>query len=187
MLERTSRGFCSFLFILLLLLLFFIYLHLSMFLLLLVLYLHLIFRLLCHVTGTSPWLLRPMKVSTSSELYPNYFRLSFLFHPPRVLRLWVGIFYPQAFFTLYSFLIFLAHPDIFGTSLTFWHNLLLSRFQWQPTATFLKVAGLHTDPRNTHPAHLFVWFTVIHNLLCILSVYLCMSILQKFYLWRKFW
>ena len=28
----------------------------------------------------------------------------------------------------------------------------------------LKFAGLHTDPRNTDPAHLFVWFTVIHKL-----------------------
>ena len=28
----------------------------------------------------------------------------------------------------------------------------------------LKFAGLHTDPQNTDPAHLFVWFTVIHNL-----------------------
>ena len=28
----------------------------------------------------------------------------------------------------------------------------------------LKFAGLHTDPRNTGLAHLFVWFTVIHNL-----------------------
>ena len=28
----------------------------------------------------------------------------------------------------------------------------------------LRFAGLHTDPRNTGPAHLFVWFTVIHNL-----------------------
>ena len=65
----------------------------------------------------------------------------------------------------------------------FWHNLLLSRFYWEPAVTFLKVAGPHTDPRNTDPAHLFVWFTVIHNLLYILSLYLCMSILQKFYLW----
>ena len=30
---------------------------------------------LIHVTGTPPWLLRPVKVSTSSELYPDYFRL----------------------------------------------------------------------------------------------------------------
>ena len=28
----------------------------------------------------------------------------------------------------------------------------------------LKFAGLHTDPRNIDPAHLFVWFTVIHKL-----------------------
>ena len=27
----------------------------------------------------------------------------------------------------------------------------------------LKFAGLHTDPQNTDPAHLFVWFTVIHK------------------------
>ena len=51
----------------------------------------------------------------------------------------------------------------------------------------LNFAGLHTDPRNTDPAHLFVWFTVIHNLLYILNFYLCMSILQKFYLWWKLW
>ena len=28
----------------------------------------------------------------------------------------------------------------------------------------LKFAGLHTDPWNTDTAHLFVWFTVIHNI-----------------------
>ena len=73
-------------------------------------------RLLCHVTGTPPWLLRPVKVSTSSELYPDYFRLPFLFHLPRALRFWVGIFYPQAFFTLCSFPTFLAHSQHFGTT-----------------------------------------------------------------------
>ena len=35
----------------------------------------------------------------------------------------------------------------------------------------LKFAGLHTDPRNTDPVHLLVWFTVIHNLLYILYLY----------------
>ena len=43
----------------------------------------------------------------------------------------------------------------------------------------LKFAGLHTDPRNTDLAHLFVWFTVIHNPFYILNLYLYMSILQK--------
>ena len=79
------------------------YLHLSMFFILLVLYLHLISRLLCHVTSFPPWLLRPMKVSTSSELYHKYFWLPFLFHLQRALRFWVNIFYPQAFFTIYLF------------------------------------------------------------------------------------
>ena len=46
---------------------------------------------LIHVTSTPPWLLRLVKVSTSSELFPNYFRLptflnvqasSFLIHSP---------------------------------------------------------------------------------------------------------
>ena len=45
-----------------------------------------------------------------------------------------------------------------------------------------KFVGLHTDPRNTDPAHQFVRFAVIHNLLYILNLYLCMSILQKFLL-----
>ena len=73
-------------------------------------------RLLYHVTSTPPWLLRPVKVSTSSELYPDYFWLPFLFHLPRALRFWVGIFYPQAFFTLCSFPTFLAHSQHFGTT-----------------------------------------------------------------------
>ena len=60
-------------------------------------------RLLYHVTSTPPWLLRPVKASTSSELYPDYFWLPFLFHLPWALRFWKGIFYTQAFFTLRSF------------------------------------------------------------------------------------
>ena len=32
---------------------------------------HFLFRPLPHVSGTPPWLLRPMRVSISSELYPN--------------------------------------------------------------------------------------------------------------------
>ena len=31
--------------------------------------------LLFLATGTPPWLLRPVKASTSSELYPGYFQL----------------------------------------------------------------------------------------------------------------
>ena len=32
-------------------------------------------RLLFFATGTPPWLLRHVKASTSSELYPGYFQL----------------------------------------------------------------------------------------------------------------
>ena len=92
-----------------------------------------------------------------------------------------GDFLPTGLFYL------MLLPDIFGTFSTFWHKLLLSRFHWEPPATFLKVAGLHTDLQNIDPVHLFVWFTVIHNLLYILALYLCISILQKFYLWLKLW
>ena len=78
-------------------------------------------------------------------------------------------------------------PNIFGTFPIFLahsrHFDILPRFRWEPAVTFLKVARLHIDPQNTDLADLFVWFTVIHNLLCILSLYLYMSILQKFYLW----
>ena len=145
-----------------------VYFHLPMFFILL-LYLHLISRLLYHVTGTRPWLLRPVKASTSSELYPDFFWLPLLFHLPRALRFWVGIFYPQAFFYLMILLEILAQSAFINASLG--------------TGSYsLKFAGLHTDPRNTDPTHLFVWFTVIHNLLYILNLYLYMSILQKFYL-----
>ena len=101
---------CSFL-----MLCIFIYLHLSMFFILLVLYLYLISRLLCHVTDTPPWVLRPMKVSTSSDFYPDYFQLPFLFHLPWVLRFWVGIFLPTGVFYLTLL------PYIFGTFPTFWN------------------------------------------------------------------
>ena len=68
---------------------------------------------------------------------------------PQVLRFWVGIFYPQAFFTLRSF------TDILPA--------LIKAFLVAGSSS-LNFAGLHTDPRNTDPAHLFVWLTVIHNL-----------------------
>ena len=68
----------------------------------------------------------------------SFFNHSLIFLP-QALQFWVGIFYPQAFFTLHSF------P-------TFWYNLFLSRFHWQPVVAFLKFARLHTDPWNTDPA-----------------------------------
>ena len=85
---------------------------------------------------------------------------------PRGLRFWVDIFYPQVFFTLCSFPTFLTQHAFIKASLG-------------AGSYSLKFAGLHTDPQNTDLAHLFVWFTVIHNLLHILNLYLHISILQK--------
>ena len=164
--------------------------------------LHFVSRLLYHVTGTPSRLLMPVKAFNSSELYPDYFWLPFLFHLQQALRFWVGIFWPQAFFTLRSFPTFLAQPQ----ALRFWVSIFYPQafftlrsfptFLAQPafikaflgaSSSALKFAGLHTDPQNTDPAHLFVWFTVIHNPLYILNLHLYMSILQQFYLQWKLW
>ena len=73
------------------------------------------------------------------------------FRLPRALRFWVGIFCPQVFFTLRSFPTFFTQPAIIEASLG-------------AGSSSLKFAGLHADLWNTGPAHLFVWFTAIHNL-----------------------
>ena len=105
-----------------------------------------------HLGFSDPWRFPPTLSSTLTT-----FDWLFIF----IYRECYG--FELAFFTLHS-------------SLTFCHNLLLSRFHREPAVTFLKVAGLHTDLRNTDLTDLFVWFTVNHNLLYILNLYLCMSI-----------
>ena len=84
-------------------------------------------RLLFHATGTPSWLLRLVKASTSSELYPDYFWLPLLFHLPRALRFWMGVFYPQAFFTLRSFtaewFATLPHPPFLPWVLRIWESV----------------------------------------------------------------
>ena len=143
LLERTSRRF---LWCWLLLLLFF--------------YLTGGFSFHCFSTSslTLPWtiagFLHPFY--TFSPAHRRVIRDTFIFNHsviflPRALRFWVGIFYPQAFFTLRSFPTFLAQPAFIKASLG-------------ASSYSLKFPGLHTDSRNTDPAHLFVWFTVIHNL-----------------------
>ena len=166
-------------FLFILLLLFIYLLHLSMFFILLVLYLYLISRLPCHRHST-------LASQTHEGLHqlwalPRLLSIAFSFSSTASATALSEHFLHTGAFYLTLL------PNIFGTFPTFWHSLVLSRSHWGPAATFLKVAELHTDPRNTDPAHLFVWFTVIHNLLYILNLYLCMSILQKFYLWWKLW
>ena len=119
---------------------------------------------------TLPWtiarFLHPF--CTFSPAHRRVIRDTFIFNHsviflPRALRFWAGIFYPQAFFTLRSFPTFLAKPAFIKASLG-------------AGSYSLKFAGLHTDPRNTGSAHLFVWFTVIHNLLHSLNLYLHVNI-----------
>ena len=97
---------------------------------------------LLHAAGTLPWLLRPVKASTISELYPGYSRLLLFFHLPRALRFCKGIFYPQALFTLRFFPTFFTQPAFIKVSLG-------------AGSSSLKFAGLHADPPNTDPAYLF--------------------------------
>ena len=66
-----------------------------------------------------------------------------------ITAFWVGIFYPQVFFTLYSITKILP---------------AFIKFSLGVGSSSLKFAGLHADPQNTGPAHLFVRFTAIHNL-----------------------
>ena len=70
--------------------------------------------LLFRATGTPPWLLRSVRASTSSELYPGYFRLLYFCQafPSQFYREgydfeW-AFFTHRCFFTLRSFPTFLA-------------------------------------------------------------------------------
>ena len=123
-----------------------------------VLHLLMFFIHICSSTSflTLPWtiagFLHPFY--TFSPAHCRVIRDTFIFNHsviflPRALQFWVGVFYPQAFFTLCSFTDIL--PAFVKASLG-------------AGSSSLKFAGLHTNPRNTGPAHLFVWFTIIHNL-----------------------
>ena len=47
-------------------------------------------------------------------------------------------------------------PNIFGgTSLTFWHNLLLSRFRWEPAVTFESCKASRILETQNRPIYLF--------------------------------
>ena len=71
--------------------------------------------LLFLATGTPPWLLRPVKASTSSELYPGYFRLLYFCQafPSQFYRERYG--FEWAFFTVFYLTLLHRH---------FWHVLV---------------------------------------------------------------
>ena len=67
--------------------------------------LHFVSRLLYHIIGTPPWLLRPLKASTSSELL-----IAFSFSSTASATVVSGHFLPTDVFYLKLI------PDIFGTT-----------------------------------------------------------------------
>ena len=131
-----------------------LYLHLSMFFILLLFFIHIFFP---TSSLTLPWTIAGFShpFYTFSPAHRRVIRDTFIFQPFRYLLTASATVLSEHFLPTGVFYLTLL-PDIFGTFLTFLHNLLLSRFHWEPAATFLKVAGLHTDLRNTDPAHLFV-------------------------------
>ena len=107
---------------------------------------------------TLPWTIAEFLQSfyTFSPAYCRVVRCTFIFNfsvifLPQAQRFRVSVFYPLAFFTLCSFIDILTQPAF------------IKAFMGAGSSS-LKFAWLHTDPRNTDPAHLFVCFTVIHKL-----------------------
>ena len=137
-----------------------------------VFHLHFLFDIIPHPSVDYRQVFRPILYFQPSPSQSDSRHFHFSTIPLSSYRECYG--FEWAFFTLSSFPTFLAQPAFIKASLG-------------ASSYSLKFPGLHTDSRNTDPAHLFVWFTVIHNLLYILNLYLYMSILQKFYLWWKLW
>ena len=70
------------------------------------------------VTGTPPWLLRPVKASTSLELHPGYFRLLYFCQafPSQFYRKRYG--FEWAFFTHRRFFILRSFPTFLARFVT---------------------------------------------------------------------
>ena len=95
-------------------------------------------------TGRSPPALSSTLVTFNCLTFSSHF------YRERCCFEW-AFFTHMCFFFLRSFSTFLPQPAFIKTSLGAGNSSL-------------KFAGLHADPRNTDLAHLFVWFTAIHNL-----------------------
>ena len=103
---------------------------------------------------------------------PRLLSIAFSFSSTASATILSGHFYPLEFFTLHSFPTFWHIPDIFAEPVLI--RVLLG------AGSYFKVAELHTDPGNNHSNPY-----ILHPY--ILTLYLCISILRKFYLWWKHW
>ena len=140
---------------------------------------HFLFDIIPHPSVDYRQVFRPIPFCTFSPAHRRVIHDTFIFQPfhyrltaSAMVLVLSGDFLPTGIFYLTLLPNILAQPAFIKASLG-------------AGSYSLKFAGLHTDPQNTDPAHLFVWFTVIHNLLYILNLYLYMSILQKFLLVMK--
>ena len=127
-----------------------------------------------HPGFSDPWRSPPALSST-----PTTFDCLFFF----IYRERYG--FEWAFFTHRRFLPY-APSHIFGTFLTFFAQPAFIKVSLGAGSYFFESCRASYWSSKHRPG-LFVWFTVIHNLLYILALYLCISILQKFYLWLKLW
>ena len=84
--------------------------------------------LLIHATGTPPWFLRPVKVSTSSELYPDYFRLATFLDSSGI-----QFFYSPPFPTQSVRLLLVTYPSLYRTCATYRTPCHASDHQVLPT------------------------------------------------------
>ena len=132
-----------------------LYLHLLMFFILLLFFIHIFFS---TSSLTFPWtiagFLHPFH--TFSPAHRRVICDTFIFNHsfiflPQLLRTWVGVFYPQVFFTWRSFT-----------------DILTCVYQAFPGSQsrqfFLEVCEASYWSSKQDPVHLFVWLTVIHKL-----------------------
>ena len=144
---------------------------------------------LIHVTGTPPWLLRLVKVSTSSELYPDCFRLPTVFDCSGIQFL-IHLSFPNLVsYGTFGYLPLTAqylchlreamphhwspatsHPTLLPRVLRIWGSVFYLTLIPAVFKAFLgagssisRLAGLHADLGNIALARQFAWITEIHK------------------------
>ena len=94
-----------------------------------------------HASSTPPWLLRPVKVSTSFELYPNYFWLPIPLHCSSTQFFWFNFFSTQS-----VRLPLFIYPSLCSTSVTYRVPCHVSGHQMLPTLPLPR--GVDNFPRG---------------------------------------
>ena len=125
-------------------------------------------RLLCHVTGTPPWLLRPVKASTSSELYPDYFWLPLNFHLPWALLFFSGHFLPTSVFylTLLHRHFSCVYQGLPGSQ-QFFHEVCRALYWSSKHRPGPSVCLIHSNPRSSYSEEfVFKFYQILSWITC---------------------